>query len=112
MVIGRAMFSVSADCQAPPRFGTALTGLRVVPIATIGWPSPCALMTPASMFPVPQAGLPITTPGFLVMRAYPSAIWTAAYSWWALMYRMPWRSSSTIKGTWAPSMIPDTMSIP
>ncbi len=68
-VIGRAMLSVSADCQAPPRFGTALIGLRVVPMATMGWPSPCALMTPASMLPVPQAGLPITTPGLRVMRA-------------------------------------------
>ncbi len=68
LVMGRAMLSVSADCQAPPRFGSLLMGGRSVPIATIGCPSPCALTTPASMFPVPQAGFPITTPGLRAMR--------------------------------------------
>ncbi len=69
LVIGRAMFSVSAACHAPPRFGSVLIRARVVAIATSGWPSPWALTTPASMLPVPHAGFPRTTPGFRAMRA-------------------------------------------
>jgi hypothetical protein len=63
------MFSVSAACQAPPRFGSAFMRLRVVAMAMIGWPSPWALTSPANMLPVPHAGLPMTTPGLRVMRA-------------------------------------------
>ena len=84
LVIGLAMSTRSVACQAPPRSGWVVALRRVQAMATTGCPSPWALVRPASMLAPPGPGLPITTVGRCPMRAWASAMWVAASSWWVL----------------------------
>ncbi|MBK6501906.1 MAG: hypothetical protein IPG03_05940 [Candidatus Microthrix sp.] len=78
------MSTRSVACQAPPRSGWVVALRRVQAMATTGCPSPWALVRPASMLAPPGPGLPITTVGRCPMRAWASAMWVAASSWWVL----------------------------